>query len=91
MLECVVRTGLQMLFEIYFKWLVNLVQEHVQEQVLKRRRFKNPEHPRDRSTKSLQQQVVFLQDVRLIQQECWFDIGCIFLDSCQYDTEKVLI
>jgi len=30
----------------------------------------------------LQQQVVLLQDVRLIQQESWFRIGFIFLHSC---------
>ena len=33
------------------------------------------------SAKCLEQQVVFQQDVRLIQQESWFVIGFIFLDS----------
>jgi len=38
--------------------------------------------PGIRTTECLQQQIVFLQDVRLIQQESWFDIGFIFLDFC---------
>jgi len=40
-------SGLQMLFEILCKCLVNLVQEQVWEQVLKIRWFKNPEQSRD--------------------------------------------
>jgi len=69
MLECVVRTDFQMLFEIHFKWLVNLVQEQVQEQVLNIDDSRISNNLGTRSTKCLQQQVVFLQDVWLIQQE----------------------
>jgi len=72
-----------MLFEILCKCLVNLVQE----QVLRIRSSREddsriPNNPGIRFIECLQQQVVFLQDVRLIQQESWFDIGFIFLDSC---------
>ena len=53
MLECVDQTGFQILFGKLWLCLVNIGQEQVQEQVLKRRRFKNQEQPTDQFLQSV--------------------------------------
>jgi len=81
MLECAVRIGFQMLFEIYFEWLVNLVQEQVQEQVLKRRWFKNPEQLRDQVDRVFVAASCIFTRCPVDSTRGWFDISFIFLDS----------
>ena len=53
MFECVVQTGFQMVFGMLWLCLVNLGQEQVQKQILKRRWLKNSEQPRDQFLQSV--------------------------------------